>query len=135
MSVSEKTTAPTATAPIPLTLPVQRESKVASIGTAKAGHALSKTDQEASTEVGGGRDSYAATALADIVDRSLHAAASRFTMGLSPAALTKAYLDWATHLTFSPGRHFLLIDKAVRKAVRLSNFARRCAIEGGNAEC
>lgn len=44
------------------------------------------------------RDSYAVTAFSDIVDRSLHAAAVRFTLGLSPAALAEAYLDWATHL-------------------------------------
>jgi polyhydroxyalkanoate synthase len=135
MSVSEETKASTAPAPIPLTLTAaKRGSKIAVIGTAKIGSALPKTDEGASTEVGGGRDYYAVTALADIVDRSLHAAASRFTMGLSPAALTEAHLDWATHLTFSPGRHFLLINKAVRKAVRLSNFARRCALEGGKAE-
>jgi polyhydroxyalkanoate synthase subunit PhaC len=33
------------------------------------------------------RDSYASTAFADIVDRSLHAATARFTAGLSPIAL------------------------------------------------
>ena len=136
MSISEETIASTATAPIPLTSTVaQRGSKIAVVGAAKSGRALPKADQGASTEVGRGRDSYAVTALADIVDRSLHAAASRFTMGLSPAALTEAYLDWATHLTFSPGRHFLLINKAVRKGARLSNYARRCALEGGKAEC
>ncbi|MFZ2082362.1 MAG: poly-beta-hydroxybutyrate polymerase N-terminal domain-containing protein, partial [Xanthobacteraceae bacterium] len=36
--------------------------------------------------------------LADITDRSLHAALARFTGGLSPAALGSAYLDWAVHL-------------------------------------
>jgi hypothetical protein len=44
------------------------------------------------------RDSYVVTALADITDRSLHAALARFTLGLSPAALAAAYLDWAAHL-------------------------------------
>jgi hypothetical protein len=37
-----------------------------------------------------GRDSYAVTAIADITDRSLHAAIARFTAGLSPAALAHA---------------------------------------------
>ncbi len=74
-----------------------------------------------------GRDSYAVTAFSDIVDRSLHAAAARFTMGLSPAALTAAYLDWATHLAFSPGKQFQLIDKASRKAVRFASYIGRCA--------
>ena len=76
MPVPEETIASTATAPIPLTPAVaKRGSKIAVIGTAKPGRALPKTDEGASTEVGRGRDSYAVTALADIVDRSLHAAA------------------------------------------------------------
>jgi hypothetical protein len=44
------------------------------------------------------RDSYSVTAFADMTDRSLHAAAARFTGGLSPAALMQAYFDWAIHL-------------------------------------
>ncbi|MFY9836410.1 MAG: poly-beta-hydroxybutyrate polymerase N-terminal domain-containing protein, partial [Xanthobacteraceae bacterium] len=46
------------------------------------------------------------------MDRSLHAAVARFTGGLSPAALTQAYLDWATHLANAPGKRLQLIDKA-----------------------
>jgi polyhydroxyalkanoate synthase len=40
------------------------------------------------------------------------ATAARFTAGLSPAALAKAYYDWAIHLTFSPGKRLQLVDKA-----------------------
>jgi polyhydroxyalkanoate synthase len=80
------------------------------------------------------RDSYAVTAFADITDRSLHAAAARFTFGLSPAALAEAYLDWATHLTFAPGKRLQLIDKALRKSVRFHNYAWRCALNGGKTE-
>jgi len=79
----------------------------------------------------GERDSYAVTALADIVDRSTHASLARFTAGLSPAALAEAYLDWATHLTFAPGKRMQLADKAARKAMRFSNFALRCMLKGG----
>ena len=74
------------------------------------------------------RDSYAVTAIADITDRSLHAAIARFTNGLSPAALADAYLDWATHLASSPGKRLQLVDKAVRKAVRFTNYSCRCAM-------
>ena len=81
------------------------------------------------------RDSYAVTALADITDRSLHAAMARFTAGISPAALAQAYLDWATHLTFSPGKRLQLLDKAIRKSVRFANYAGRCATQGGQDEC
>ena len=81
------------------------------------------------------RDSYAVTAIADITDRSLHAAIARFTAGLSPAALAEAYLDWATHLAYSPGKRMQLLDKAMRKAVRFANYAHRCAFAGGKGEC
>jgi polyhydroxyalkanoate synthase len=82
-----------------------------------------------------GRDSYAVTAIADITDRSLNAAVARFTMGLSPAALMDAYLDWATHLAAAPGKRWQLVDKAIRKTVRLTNYAFRCMTEGKRAEC
>jgi poly[(R)-3-hydroxyalkanoate] polymerase subunit PhaC len=81
-----------------------------------------------------GRDSYAVTAIADITDRSLHATIARFTLGLSPAALTKAYFDWAIHLAVSPGKRLQLVDKATRKAVRFANYAVRAAA-GDNTSC
>ena len=81
------------------------------------------------------RDSFAVTALADIIDRSLHAAGARFTAGLSPAALADAYLDWLTHLTYAPGKRLQLVDKATRKAVRFANYASRCAVAGHEAPC
>jgi poly[(R)-3-hydroxyalkanoate] polymerase subunit PhaC len=69
------------------------------------------------------RDSYASTALAEIVDRSVHAATARFTAGISPMALAGAYLDWAAHLAFSPGKQMQLAQKALRKAMRLGAFS------------
>jgi polyhydroxyalkanoate synthase len=71
------------------------------------------------------RDSYASTAWAEIVDRSVHAAAARFTAGLSPTALIGAYMDWAAHIAFAPGKQFQLIEKGVKKAARLANYAGR----------
>jgi polyhydroxyalkanoate synthase subunit PhaC len=81
------------------------------------------------------RDSYSVTAVADITDRSLHAALARFTGGLSPAALGSAYLDWAVHLAGAPGKRLQLLDKATRKSIRFANYAMRCALEGGRSEC
>ena len=71
--------------------------------------------------------------LAEVIDRALHATAARFTMGLSPAAITAAYWDWAIHLAFSPGKQVQLADKALRKGVRLAGYCGRCALEGGHA--
>ena len=48
-----------------------------------------KTGGIAPAEQADGRDSYAVTAVADIIDRSLHATIARFTLGLSPAALVQ----------------------------------------------
>jgi polyhydroxyalkanoate synthase len=75
------------------------------------------------------RDSYAVTAIADITDRSLHAAAARFTAGLSPSSVAQAYLDWLMHLIYSPGKQLQLVDKAIRKAVRFANYAARYPLE------
>ena len=71
------------------------------------------------------RDSYAATAFADIADRSLHAGVSRFTAGLSPIALADAYLDWASHLASLPGKRLQLVEKGVKKWLRLASYVSR----------
>jgi polyhydroxyalkanoate synthase len=82
------------------------------------------------------RDSYASTALRDLMDRSLHAGAARFTLGLSPAALASAYLDWASHLATSPGKQMQLVQKAGRKWLRLARYATQCALRpAGAAPC
>ncbi len=96
-------------------------------------HLVPKPGGIAPTEEIDGRDSYAVTAVADIIDRSLHATIARFTLGLSPAALAKAYFDWATHLAVSPGKRLQLVDKAARKSVRFANYAFRSASQGGTA--
>jgi polyhydroxyalkanoate synthase len=79
------------------------------------------------------RDSYASTALAEIIDRSVHAATARFTVGLSPMALMGSYMDWAAHLAFAPGKQAQLAEKAFKKWLRLANYGSRCALgsEGG----
>lgn len=75
-----------------------------------------------------GHDSYAATAFGDVVDRALHAQAAHFTGGLSPTALALAYSDWWLHLALSPGKQLQLRSKALRKTIRLGQYAMRCAL-------
>jgi polyhydroxyalkanoate synthase len=43
----------------------------------------------------------------------------RVTQGLSPAAMTQAYMDWLVHLAISPGKQQELREKAQRKLTRL----------------
>jgi polyhydroxyalkanoate synthase len=68
------------------------------------------------------RDSYSTTALAEVTDRAVHATTARFTAGLSPMMLIGAYADWAAHLAFSPGKGAQLVEKAMRKALRLAHY-------------
>jgi polyhydroxyalkanoate synthase len=91
-------------------------------------------DALVATAPGKERDTFAVAAIADIIDRSLHAAVARFTGGLSPAALTQAYFDWAIRLANAPGKRMQLADKAFRKWVRFANWAIRCGLEDGKAE-
>lgn len=67
-------------------------------------------------------DSYASTAFADLLDRSYHAWLGRWTGGLSPAGLSRAYFDWASHLALSPGKRFQLQHKAAKKMLRYMRF-------------
>ena len=80
------------------------------------------------------RDSYSSTALAEIIDRSVHASTGRFTVGLSPMMLISAYMDWAAHLGYSPGKRLQLIEKAVKKSIRLGVYASRRLADGNELE-
>lgn len=72
-------------------------------------------------------DADAAGQLAELVDRTAHAAMARLSFGLSPAALAAAWADWAAHLAASPGKQMHLLEKAWRKQSRLWQYAMRCA--------
>ena len=78
------------------------------------------------------RDSYSATAAAEVLDRSFHAGLAHYTAGISPAALTNAYFDWAIHLWLSPGKQFELYQKAFRKLARFNRYVASEALVPGN---
>jgi len=61
------------------------------------------------------------------IDRMMHAWLGRLTLGLSPASLTEAYMDWASHLAMSPGKQAQLVEKAARKWLRFISYAGQCA--------
>jgi polyhydroxyalkanoate synthase len=82
------------------------------------------------------RDSYSATATAEVLDRAFHAHMARYTAGISPAALTTAFLDWAIHLGLSPGKQFELNQKAFRKLIRFNRYlAREAMLPGDGHPC
>ena len=80
-------------------------------------------------------DSYTATAMSDVLDHAARATLARLTAGLTPAGLGAMWADWAVHLAISPGKQFRLLEKAVRKNVRFSQYAIQCAASGGTAPC
>lgn len=59
------------------------------------------------------------------IDRILFAQLGRFTLGLSPAALILAYLDWLVHLAFAPGKKTELVEKSLRKMLRFAPLHHR----------
>lgn len=72
------------------------------------------------------KDSYSSTALQDVLDKSAHALQARAFAGLSPSALAAAYFDWMAHLAGSPGKQIQLVEKAIKKTMRMAEFAGRC---------
>jgi len=56
-------------------------------------------------------------------DRLTHAWQGRFTLGLSPASLMLAELDWLVHLANAPGKQAELVEKAQRKIGRFATYA------------
>jgi polyhydroxyalkanoate synthase len=69
------------------------------------------------------------------VDRMIHAATSQFTLGISPAAMSVAFADWATHLAWAPGKQEMLLRKAMRKTARFNTYAMRCAADPDTPGC
>jgi polyhydroxyalkanoate synthase len=65
-------------------------------------------------------------------DRLFHAVMGRFTGGISPASLALAGSDWAVHLSQSPGKQQILVEKALRKIIRLMLYVARSA---SGSEC
>ncbi|MGX0939616.1 poly[(R)-3-hydroxyalkanoate] polymerase subunit PhaC [Cupriavidus metallidurans] len=51
---------------------------------------------------------------AERVDRLMHATLARATGGVSPVALSLAWLDWAWHLAGSPGKQAALVQRIAR---------------------
>lgn len=62
------------------------------------------------------RDRYSTKSL----DRAANTHLARFTLGVSPYGIASKFFDWSVHLMGSPGKQGQLLEKAVRKAMRLA---------------
>lgn len=69
----------------------------------------------------------------EAIDQSLNYLTSRFTLGLSPVALTDAYFDWFVHLASAPGKRMELGERAMRNLIRLGRYMATCATNPGGA--
>jgi len=82
-----------------------------------------------------GEEPDANAARAEILDRLLHAWQARATSSISPAALMLPFADWALHLANAPGKQAALVEKALRKWVRLGLYLMRAAVDKDLAPC
>src|SRR5690606_4820079 len=73
-------------------------------------------------------DTDTATIFGEALDKSLNYLTSRFTMGLSPVALTEAYFDWLLHLSAAPGKRMELGERAIRNMARLARYMAACVM-------
>ncbi len=80
------------------------------------------------------RGADATSTIHETLDHTTQVWLSRFTHGLSPAALMGAWFDWATHMTAAPGKQLQLAEKANEKARRHIRYALECAGTVENSE-
>ena len=69
------------------------------------------------------------------LDRPLHAAVARFTLGVSPAALSQAYGDWFQHILFSPDKQRELVELATRQWARYFEYCPRACSDPKCPDC
>jgi polyhydroxyalkanoate synthase len=69
------------------------------------------------------------------VDRTFKANLARLTQGVTPAGIARAYFDWLMHMMLAPGKQLQLVEKAGRKAIRLSMYAASAATDSKTPPC
>ena len=69
------------------------------------------------------------------LDRSIHAAMARATLGISPASMALAYLDWAVHLAVSPGKWLHLAENGARQWGQFANYSPQACMGKNNTPC
>ncbi|MEX0732889.1 MAG: alpha/beta fold hydrolase [Aquisalimonadaceae bacterium] len=69
------------------------------------------------------------------LDRMCHAWQSRFTSGISPAAVALAFSDWSLHLINAPGKQMELMVRGEQKVRRLAAHFALCMQGKGDPPC
>jgi polyhydroxyalkanoate synthase len=66
---------------------------------------------------------------AQTFDRFFNAGIANYTLGMDPRVFPMVALDWLVKLSWSPGSHARLTEKAWRKAVRLALYAGQSLVD------
>ena len=69
------------------------------------------------------------------LDRTFKAGLARLTAGITPAGLASTYFEWLAHLMLSPGKQLELLEKLVRKQVRLLRYSSQAPFNADPACC
>ena len=69
------------------------------------------------------------------VDRAFKANLAQLTAGITPAGLAGVYFNWLSHLALAPGKQLELVEKLVRKQVRLLRYAAQASLDPETACC
>ncbi|MFO1371650.1 MAG: alpha/beta fold hydrolase [Candidatus Competibacteraceae bacterium] len=75
------------------------------------------------------------THIPETIDRVVNANLARSTGNISPTVLAMAYLDWLMHLGSAPGKQGLLMEKAVRKLLRMALYAFKSGQDPNTPPC
>lgn len=73
--------------------------------------------------------------LHDSLDKFMRASLAKLTLGISPASVVLTYMDWLSSLALSPGSQAHLVQKAVKKQLRLVHWASHSAFDPNAAPC
>lgn len=71
----------------------------------------------------------------ETLDRLIHASIGRATKSISPSALALAYLNWATHLTISPGKQMTMVENGLKNWLRFLFYTGQSLADPSTPEC
>ncbi|SDN17897.1 PHA/PHB synthase family protein [Vreelandella arcis] len=71
----------------------------------------------------------------DSLDRLVRSSLAKLTLGISPASVMLIYFDWLSSLALSPGSQAHLMQKAVKKQLRLVQWTSHSAFNPEAAPC
>ncbi|TDX31086.1 polyhydroxyalkanoate synthase [Modicisalibacter xianhensis] len=71
----------------------------------------------------------------DSLDRFVRASLAKLTLGISPNSVMLTYMDWLSSVALSPGTQAHLVQKALKKQLRLAHWASHSAFDPEAEPC